>query len=275
MLKNRSSEINTRKNHLPELVVDLFQSWKMREGWITLANFDLQNNYRRTTFGPFWITIQQSIWILSINLVFTKLLGMPTSDFLPIAAIGIVIWTLIYSLISSSATVYTASSSQIKSSTIPLPFYVFQSLFSTLLSFLHTLLALLFLPLVARISLNPIALLTSPFVIAAILLNGLFLSLWMAPLAARYRDVPTTIPIVLQILLFLTPVFWSSGLIPGGEIVVFLNPLAWFIQTFRAPFIDEEVQALAIVGILLLTISNALIAILVYPRTKRRVNLWI
>lgn len=269
---------NTRSRiidpHL-ELFVDLFHAWKLREGWITLAKFDLQNNYRRTTFGPFWITIQQSIWILSINLVFTKLLGMPTSDFLPIVAIGIVIWSLIQNLISSSANIYSSSSSQIKSSNIPLPFYIFQSLFSTLLSFLHTFLALLFLPFLAHISLNPIALITSPFVIVVMLLNGLFMSLWMAPLAARYRDVSTTIPVILQVLLFLTPVFWSSEIITGREIVVLLNPLAWFIQTFRAPFLDEQVHTLAIVGILLLTITNAIIAIFVYPRTKRRVNLWI
>jgi ABC-2 type transport system permease protein len=275
MFMNTSSEILTRRNRPPELVVDLIQSWKMREGWITLAKFDLHNSYRRTTFGPFWITIQQSIWILSINLVFTKLLGMPTSDFLPIVAIGIVVWSLIQNLISSSATIYTSSSSQIKSSTIPLPFYIFQSIFSTVLSFLHTLLALLFLPLVAQVSLNPIALLTSPFVITAMLLNGLFMSLWMAPLAARYRDVSTTIPVILQILLFLTPVFWSAEIITDREIVVLLNPLAWFIQTFRAPFLGEKVHALAIIGILLLTVANALVAMFVYPRTKRKVNLWI
>lgn len=247
----------------------------MRDGWITLAKFDLQNNYRRTTFGPFWITIQQSIWIVSINFVFTKLLGMSTSEFLPIAAIGIVIWSLISNLITNSTTTYTNRTSQIKSSSIPLPFYIFESIFQTILNFLHTIVALLVLPFVAHISLNPIALITTPFVIFALLFNGLFLSLWIAPLSARYRDLATTIPIVLQIFFFLTPVFWSSALVKGRQTMVNVNPLAWFIETFRGPFLDQGVHAQAIIGILLLTIANAFIAMLVYPMTKKKISLWI
>lgn len=260
---------------LNELAIDLRDAWKLREGWTTLAKYDLQNNYRRTTFGPFWITIQQLIWILSINFVFTNLLGKSTSEFLPIAAIGIVLWSLISNLIIGSANTYTYKSTQIKSSTIPLPFYIFESIFLTILNFLHTIVALLFLPLVAHVSISPIALLSTSFILGSLLVNGLFFSLWIAPLSARYRDVATTMPIILQIFFFITPVFWSSELVKGRINLINLNPLAWFIETFRGPFLDQSLHTRFIIGISLLTIANAVIAFIVYPLTKKKVSLWV
>lgn len=82
----------------------------------------------------------------------------------------------------------------------------------------------------------------------AILLS-LALGLWSASLGALYRDLILLVPYVTQILLFLSPVGFSSALVPESyRYVFFLNPLVGIIDGFRfslfgvtSPYFTEAV----------------------------------
>jgi lipopolysaccharide transport system permease protein len=79
------------------------------------------------------------------------------------------------------------------------------------------------------------AVLLLPFLVLFVVLTALGVGLWLSALNVRYRDVQHTIPFVVQVWMFASPVAYSAGLIPKGlwSIVYGLNPMAGVIQGFR------------------------------------------
>ena len=57
-----------------------------------LARADIRQRYRRSSLGPFWITISTGVMIACIGIIFGSLFKSPMSDFLPFLAAGLIIW---------------------------------------------------------------------------------------------------------------------------------------------------------------------------------------
>jgi lipopolysaccharide transport system permease protein len=79
-----------------------------------------------------------------------------------------------------------------------------------------------------------IRLLAAPAFALLALASAFAPGVWLAALNVRYRDVRYVIPFLVQIWLFLTPVVYSSGLIPESWRAVYgLNPMAGVVDGFR------------------------------------------
>ncbi|HEX9027654.1 MAG TPA: ABC transporter permease, partial [Anaerolineales bacterium] len=64
--------------------------------------------------------------------------------------------------------------------------------------------------------------------------TALAVGLWLAALNVQYSDVRYTIPFLVQFWLFLTPVAYSSSLIPERwQFLYGLNPMAGVVEGFR------------------------------------------
>ncbi len=58
--------------------------------------------------------------------------------------------------------------------------------------------------------------------------------LWLSSICALYRDVRHTLPFLLQILLFASPIIYPSSLVPEAWRPFYgLNPLAGIVEGFR------------------------------------------
>ena len=64
---------------------------------------------------------------------------------------------------------------------------------------------------------------------------------WLAALNVRYRDVKYTIPFLIQLGLFVTPVIYPKTLMPQRvQQLLVLNPLAGIIEGFRACLLPQQ-----------------------------------
>ena len=78
-----------------------------------------------------------------------------------------------------------------------------------------------------------------PLLTMLAVLTALSFGLWVSALNARYRDVRYAIPFLVQVMLFLTPVFFpASQLPPETRALYFLNPMAGVVEGFRWCLID-------------------------------------
>jgi ABC-type polysaccharide/polyol phosphate export permease len=58
--------------------------------------------------------------------------------------------------------------------------------------------------------------------------------------ATRFRDVQQTIAVSVQILFFLTPVFWAPASMQGKRsIILTLNPFAHLLELIRQPLLGS------------------------------------
>jgi lipopolysaccharide transport system permease protein len=67
------------------------------------------------------------------------------------------------------------------------------------------------------------------------LLSALAVGIWLSALNVQYRDVQQMVPFLIQAWMYISPVVYSTGLIPQGkwQLVYGLNPMAGVIQGFR------------------------------------------
>jgi lipopolysaccharide transport system permease protein len=73
-----------------------------------------------------------------------------------------------------------------------------------------------------------------PLFILLALATSLGVGLWLSALNVKYRDFQYTVPFLIQIWMFASPVVYSSSLVPASLRVWYgLNPMAGVIEGFR------------------------------------------
>lgn len=256
-------------------VRDLRLGWSLKSSWSSLSNQTIRTSYRRTVLGPFWITFHQICFVLGLSLIYSQIFGLDISDYIPVASFGFAMWTLISHLFLGASNSFIQHTSAIRSSTLPYSFYLFQSLFTDLLTFTHSVLALLLIPVFFSHAFSVVGALTSFLVLLLTILNGLFMGLWLGPLCSRFRDVKALVPTALQVMLFISPVFWTSDQIPDRQWLVKWNPLAWFLESFRSPLIGTIIHTEYLNYVILMTVVHAGLGFFVFSKCLPRLSYWV
>jgi lipopolysaccharide transport system permease protein len=107
-----------------------------------------------------------------------------------------------------------------------------------------------------------------PAFVALAVLTALALSLWLSALNAIYRDVRYAVPFLVQVLMFVSPVVYTSDtILKGGtsEWIIslyFLNPMAGVLEGFRwalfgQPAFSASMVVPSAIGVILLLVSGA------------------
>ena len=266
----------TKQTLLPsQLLSDIHAGWTLRKSWWALSRQAIKVSYRRTTLGPLWITLQQIAFIVGISLLYSQLFKVKSADMVPLVAFGITFWGFLTSCITGAASDFIQNSQSIKSTTLPISFYIFASVSQQFLIFLHS--AIVLIPLAFLINSTPrfICFITVPVAVFCAVLNAFSLGLWLGPLSARYRDISASIPIIIQLAMFLSPIFWSPTLLGGRDWIVNYNPIAWMIETFRAPILGGDMRIDLWVRLAIFTCLNLALGITVMHRVRDKITYWI
>jgi ABC-2 type transport system permease protein/lipopolysaccharide transport system permease protein len=107
-----------------------------------------------------------------------------------------------------------------------------------------------------------------------VVLNGTVVSLTIGIISARFRDVPQIINSIVQILFFITPIFWKTGSLRGHAYITDLNPLFHLLEIVRSPLLGDVPSTTNYVAVLLLTIINIAIASAFFTRFRSRIAYW-
>jgi lipopolysaccharide transport system permease protein len=76
---------------------------------------------------------------------------------------------------------------------------------------------------------------------------ALGMSVWLAALNVRYRDVRYALPFLTQVWLFVSPIIYPSSLVPEEwRWMMLLNPLTGIIENFRASLFGRDFHWLAL-----------------------------
>src|SRR5215831_18143937 len=79
---------------LQAAVSDIREGLRRRRSWSYLAVENVKNRYRRTVFGPWWLTLQMVILIFGISIVFGHFLHNSLRSFLPYVGLGYIAFFL-------------------------------------------------------------------------------------------------------------------------------------------------------------------------------------
>jgi ABC-type polysaccharide/polyol phosphate export permease len=263
------------RNSLHATMKDVRFCFERRHSWFSLGRQEITSSYRRTMLGPLWISIQQIAFVLGIGLLYSQLFRVSSRDLIPIVVYGVMIWGLITSLVVGSTAVFIDSAAEIKSTDLPPLFYACRLMTTQVLTFLHSTVALFLIPILYGVTPSPSAIVVVPVVLLLIAVNGLMLCMWLGMASARFRDIRVGIGTVMQVSLFLSPVFWSSDLIRESQWATAWNPFAWIIESFRNPLIANHLEVGYLIALGILTTANLVAGTVANSKYRSRVSYWI
>lgn len=201
----------------------------------TLSVHRISVRYKQTSLGLAWALLQPVMMMIIFTGVFSVLARMP-SDGAPYALFAftaLLPWSLFNTAVSGGTNSLVAHTSLITKVYFPreiLPMtYIVAALFDFAIGFV-VLLGLLYwysVPLtVYALALVPIVLLLS--------LWTLSVALVLAAVQVRYRDIGVALPVLMQIVMFASPIIYPLSAVPDTwRPWYLLNPLAGIVSSFR------------------------------------------
>lgn len=230
--KEQTVTISPRDNHA---LLGVKEIWEFRGLLFFLAWRDLKVRYKQTALGVIWVLLQPLTLMLIFTFVFGRLAKLPSegAPYYLFALAGLVPWILFASVISQVSNSLVADARIISKIYFPRLIVPLSASISCLLDSFISLVLVLVVYFSSGGDLS-LRLLFLPIWILGTLLVALSFSIGLAALNAKFRDFRYVIPFGLQLMMFLTPVVYSSSLVPESiQWLYALNPMVLMVDGFR------------------------------------------
>lgn len=237
---------------------------------------DIAQRYRRSRVGAFWLTINMGVLIGAMGLIFGTLFRIEWQVFLPHVASGIVVWTLISSSINEGCNAFIAAEGMILQVRLPLFTHVLRLLWRNFLIFLHNL-AIIPLVLLIVMQTPTAAILLLPIGLVLVVVNLMWMVLFLGTLCTRFRDMPQVVQNIVQVAFYATPIMWTAATLPSGpaQFVLLLNPFYHLVEMLRLPMLGEVPSLTSYVIVLGMALVGWLAAMLFFGRFRWRIPYWL
>lgn len=254
---------------------DFIEGVAFAPAWFVLSWQDIKVRYKRSTLGPFWITISLAITISFMGLLYAKIFKMEIHDYLPYLTAGMVHWTLISTLILEGTGIFSGNDMIIKQVRLPYSFYIFRMLSRNTMVWFHNLVVLIIVNIVMK-PVFTLQLLWLPIAFIVIYIFNIGLSIIIGLLAVRFRDLQQIFASLTQLLFFLSPVMWMPSALGKYTWLMNFNPFYYFLELLRYPF---DGTSILMNNVLLIssTISvvTFILGFLAFAKFRSRISYWV
>ncbi len=223
--------IDSRRRRFP----DLREVFQHRELIVLFGRRDITARYRQTVLGSVWIFAGPLVSAGLFSFVFGRVAALPSGGvpYFVFSYAGLLAWSLFSGSLSSASTSITANAGLITKIYFPRLVVPFSTMASPLLNFFISLGVMIFLLLISGVGFTVQLVVLPVWIILAIVL-GMGLALTLTSLSVWYRDVGYVTPLVLQLLLYLSPVAYSLDAVPENlRNLYLLNPLTTILEGAR------------------------------------------
>ena len=217
--------------------------WLYRELFYFLAWRDVLVRYKQTVIGIAWALLRPLLTAIVFTVVFGKLAKMPTEGAAPYAVMvfaGMLPWQFFASSLSESSNSVIANANMVSKIYFPRIIVPSSAVIVCFVDFLISLIILVgfmiwyqFFP-DWKIFLLPLFTFVAFFA-------AMGAGLWLSALNVKYRDFRYVIPFIVQFGLYISPVGFSSSIVPEKwRLFYSLNPMVGVIDGFRWCILGQE-----------------------------------
>ncbi len=209
--------------------------WRYRELFQFLAWRDILVRYKQTAIGVVWAILRPLLTMIVFTIVFQKLAKLPAvgAPYPVMVFAAMLPWQLFSSALVEASNSLVGNANLLSKVYFPRLIVPASAILTCLVDFAISF--VLLLGLMAIYGLFPgwkIAVLPA-LVLLAIAASAGF-GLWLAALNVRYRDVRYVVPFLVQLGLYVSPVGFSSSVVPERwRLLYSLNPMVGVIDGFR------------------------------------------
>jgi lipopolysaccharide transport system permease protein len=219
--------------------------WHYRELFRVLAWRDISVRYKQTVIGAAWALIRPFLTMVVFTVVFGRLAKLPSDGQIPYPLMvfaGLLPWSFFSTSVSNASNSVVANSHLISKVYFPRLIVPIAAVVVAVIDFLISFGILVGL-MVWYHFFPGWQIVCLPFFIAAAFAASVGFGAWLTALNVKYRDFGSIIPFVLQLGLYVSPVGFSSSIIPSQwRFAYSLNPMVGVIDGFRWCILGSETQ---------------------------------
>jgi lipopolysaccharide transport system permease protein len=248
--------------------LDLAAIWEYRELLYFMVWRDVKIRYKQTVIGVGWAVLQPLIQMVIFTVIFGKFAGIPSDDFpYPIFAYTALLpWNYFASALQRCISSVVGDSGLISKVYFPRLILPIAGTVSGIFDFLVSFILLIGMMIWYRIPVSWL-IIALPLFLSFAQLTALAVGLWFSALNVRYRDVGHTVPFIIQIWMFLSPVVYSVNLIPEKWRLLYgLNPMVGVIEGFRWALLGKVSPDFSMMAISALMVGAILFGGLIFFR---------
>jgi lipopolysaccharide transport system permease protein len=217
-------------------LIDFRELREYRDLFYFLVIRDIQVKYKQTVLGGLWAIIRPFGSMVVFTLFFGQLAKIP-SDGVPYPIFNftaLIAWSYFASALSGSGNSLVGSSNLVSKVYFPRVIIPLTPVLSGLLDFFIAFMVLIGMMLYFHIYPTVLTLLL-PLLVLLMMLTASGVGMWLAALNAKYRDIGYTIPFLLQLWMFLSPIVYPTSMVPEKYRLIYsLNPMVGVVEGFRS-----------------------------------------
>lgn len=252
--------------------LDLKAVWEYRELLYFLVWQDVKVRYKQMVIGAAWAILQPLMAMVIFTVVFGHFARIP-SDGLPYPIFtytALLPWTYFAQAIGQSGASLVGNANLIRKVYFPRLIVPISAAIAPLVDF-----AIAFVVLLGMMAWFGIAptwgVLALPLFLLLALVTALAVGLWLSALNVRYRDVGHTIPFLIQIWMFASPVVYPVSLVPERwRLLYSLNPMAGVIEGFRWALLGKKSPDFGVMTVSAIVVLTVLLGGIVYFKQMER-----
>lgn len=229
----------------------LDELWAYRELLYFLVWRDVKVRYKQAVFGAGWTILQPLINMMIFTVIFSYFAKISTGGIpYPVFVLsGLLPWSYFASALARTGNSLLGDADLIEKVYFPRLILPLSAVSTPLVDFFVSLLLLFVMTLWYGIA-PTWNVLFLPFFLLLALLTALSVGLWLAPLNIRFRDIGHTIPFLIQVWMYASPVVYPVSMIPERwRLLYSLNPMVGVIEGFRWALSGNKSPALDLIAV--------------------------
>jgi ABC-type polysaccharide/polyol phosphate export permease len=254
--------------------IDLAEGMSKSWMWSAMAMQDIKMRYRGSLLGPFWLTISMVIMIAAMGLIYARMFNMEITKYLPFLTVGLVIWSFVSTVIMEGCQTFLSAQNIITQVRMPFSVHAWRTVYRNLIVLAHNMVIVPIVLIIFKVPVGWDALLILPALVI-LTINGVWVSILLGMISARYRDVAPIVASFVQVIFFITPIFWPPEAVGVWMQALPLNPLFAAIDVVRAPLLGGTPLAYSWTVLLIVTVVGCLGTFWMFAKFRPRIAYWI
>ena len=216
--------------------------YKSRYFWTHLAFSDLRSKWRRSFLGVAWSVVQPLGMTMLLAVVFGKIFHQNIVELAPYILSGMIAWDFFMATLIGGSLSFVQADAYIKQYRHPLAIYTLRTTLTNLMVWMMASLSLIGWVLIVKPQSFGWCWLAAPLVFPLAAFMAWPLATCLAYVAARFRDLPHALGLILQAMYFISPIYFEAKLFRDGGLgaLVDYNPIYHLLEIVRAPLLRGE-----------------------------------
>lgn len=236
---------------------------------------ELRQRYRRSTLGPFWVTVSMAVWIGTLAFVLGRVFDADTNKLLPFISVSIILWTFLATSLNEACMAYASNEDYIKTINLPITIYVYRVAWANAIIAAHNFIVYIAVAILFSFIWD-VRFLDAILGLSLFVLNCLWMMFILALLCVRFRDTQSVVASVLQVMFYLTPIIWMPSYVTVHKrLFIDFNPLYYLFEVARAPLLGQPLSSTAVIVTIIAAMLGWTLTLLLYARWAKRIPFWV